>query len=53
MKIAVVTVTEQGDKIAEKLSLSMELDLYSKKRDENFDFKIISKKVKNSRITSV
>jgi cobalt-precorrin 5A hydrolase len=45
MKYAVITFTEQGDKIADILALSFSIDLYSKKKQSNFNFKEISKKV--------
>jgi len=45
MKYAVITFTEKGDQIAEILASSLNIDLYSKKKQINFDFKEISKKV--------
>ena len=45
MKYAVITFTEKGDQIAETLSSSLDIDLYSKKKQSNFDFAKVSKKV--------
>ena len=45
MKYAVITFTEQGDKIAEVLASKFNVDLYSKKKHSDFNFKEISKKV--------
>ena len=48
MKYAVITFTLQGDKIADKLSASFNIDLYSKKRQNDFNFKEVNKKVMES-----
>jgi cobalt-precorrin 5A hydrolase len=48
MKYAVITFTEQGDKIADILASSFDIDLYSKKKQSDFNFKEISKKVMES-----
>jgi len=48
MKYAVITFTEKGDKIAEILALSFNIDLYSKKKQSDFNFMEISKKVMKS-----
>ena len=45
MKYAVITFTEQGDKIADILASNFDIDLYSKKKQSNFNFKEVSKKV--------
>lgn len=45
MKTAVVTFTNQGDLIAEKLNKHMDIHLYSKKQQEDFNFKEVSKKL--------
>lgn len=45
MKYAVITFTKQGDAIAEILASSFDIDLYSKKKQDNFNLKEISKKV--------
>ncbi|GAA0179464.1 cobalt-precorrin 5A hydrolase [Clostridium sediminicola] len=45
MKTAIVTFTNQGDLIAEKLNKHMDIDLYSKKKQEDFNFKEVSKKL--------
>ncbi|MBC8061189.1 MAG: cobalt-precorrin 5A hydrolase [Clostridiaceae bacterium] len=43
MRIAVISVTEQGDSVAEKISLSYSIDLFSKSNTEGFDINSISK----------
>lgn len=48
MEYAVITFTEQGDKIADKLASSFNIDLYSKKKQSDFNFKEVSKKVMES-----
>lgn len=45
MKYAVITFTHKGDQIAEILALTFNIDLYSKKRQSDFNFKEVSKKV--------
>jgi cobalt-precorrin 5A hydrolase len=45
MKYAIITFTEQGDKIAEVLASRFDVDLYSKKKQSGFNFKQVSKKV--------
>ena len=45
MRYAVITFTQQGDKIAEILASSFNIDIYSKKRQSDFNFKEVSKKV--------
>lgn len=45
MKYAVITFTQEGDKIAQILALTLNIDLYSKKNGSNFNFKEVSKKV--------
>ena len=45
MKYAVITFTEKGDQIAEILASSFNIDLYSKKKQIDFNFKEVSKKV--------
>lgn len=45
MKYAVITFTEQGDKIAKALASKFDVDLYSKKKQIDFNFKEVSKKV--------
>jgi len=45
MKYAVITFTQKGDQIAEILGLTLNIDLYSKKKHDNFNFKEVSKKV--------
>ncbi len=45
MKYAVITFTEEGDKIAEILASRFNIDLYSKKKQSDFNFKEVSKKV--------
>lgn len=45
MKYAVITFTEQGDKIAEILASRFNMDLYSKKKQSDFNFKQVSKTV--------
>lgn len=45
MKYAVITFTEQGDKIAEALASKFNVDLFSKKKHSDFNFKEVSKKV--------
>lgn len=48
MKYAVITFTEQGDKIADKLASIFSIDLYSKKKQKDFNFKEVSKKAMES-----
>jgi cobalt-precorrin 5A hydrolase len=48
MKYAVITFTEQGDKIAEILASFFNIDIYSKKKLSDFNFKEISKRVMES-----
>ena len=48
MKYAVITFTQQGDQIAEILASFINIDLYSKKKQKDFNFKEISKKVMES-----
>ncbi len=48
MKYAVITFTEKGDEIAETLASSFDIDLYSKKKQKNFNFTKVSKKVMES-----
>ena len=43
MKTAVISVTKAGDAIADKLSAEMEIDLYSKYRNKDFDINKASK----------
>ncbi|WP_443661173.1 cobalt-precorrin 5A hydrolase [Clostridium sp.] len=45
MKYAVVTFTQNGDQIAEILALSLNIDLYSKKKHSDFEFNLVSKNV--------
>jgi cobalt-precorrin 5A hydrolase len=45
MKYAVITFTHEGDKIAQILALTLDIDLFSKKSGSNFNFKEVSKKV--------
>ena len=45
MKYAVITFTDQGDQIAEFLASRFSVDIYSKKKQSDFNFKEISKKV--------
>lgn len=45
MKYAVITFTEKGDQIADTLASNLDIDLYSKKKQSNFDFAKVSKKV--------
>ncbi|MCB2291818.1 cobalt-precorrin 5A hydrolase [Clostridium sp. CS001] len=45
MKYAVITFTDQGDKIAEVLASKYNVDLYSKKKQSDFNFKEVSRKV--------
>ncbi|MBU3110895.1 cobalt-precorrin 5A hydrolase [Clostridium lacusfryxellense] len=45
MKYAVITFTHDGDKIARILALTLNIDLFSKKSDSDFNFKEVSKKV--------
>ena len=45
MKYAVITFTQEGDKIAQTLALTLNIDLFSKKNGSNFNFKEVSKKV--------
>ncbi len=45
MKYAVITFTHQGDNIAEKLASFLNVDIYSKKKQSDFNFKEVSKKV--------
>jgi len=45
MKYAVITFTEQGDQIAGILASKFNVDLFSKKKQSDFNFKEISKKV--------
>jgi cobalt-precorrin 5A hydrolase len=47
MKTAIVTFTNQGDKIAEKLNKHMDIHLYSKKQQPDFNFKEVAKKLMN------
>lgn len=48
MKYAVVTFTQQGDKIAEILATNLDIDLFSKKKQSDFNFMEVSKKVMES-----
>jgi len=43
MKIAVISVTQQGDSLAEKIMSSYTIDLFSKNNTEGFDINTISK----------
>lgn len=43
MKTAVISVTKQGDTIAEKIKQSLLIDIFSKSKTENFDINVISK----------
>ena len=45
MKYAVITFTEKGDQIAKILASSFNIDLYSKKKQSDFNFKEVSKNV--------
>lgn len=47
MRIAVISVTNAGDKIAEKLKDYFSIDLYSKKKDEKFNLKNTAEIVMN------
>ncbi|MFT5872386.1 MAG: cobalt-precorrin 5A hydrolase [Clostridium sp.] len=48
MKYAVITFTENGDRIAEILASKFDIDLYSKKKQSDFNFAQVSKKVMES-----
>ena len=48
MKYAVITFTQKGDQIAEILALTLNIDVYSKKKQRDFNFKEVSKKVMES-----
>ena len=48
MRYAVITFTQHGDRIADILALSFDIDLYSKKKQSDFNFKEVSKKVMES-----
>jgi len=45
MKYAVITFTQNGDQIAEILGATLDIDLYSKKKDVDFNFKEVNMKV--------
>lgn len=48
MRYAVITFTEQGDKIADILASFFNIDIYSKKKQRDFNFKEVTKKVMES-----
>ena len=48
MKTAVISVTKQGDTIAEKIKQSLLIDVFSKSKTENFDINVISKQCMES-----
>ena len=43
MKIAIISVTDQGDILANQIGISYEVELYSKNKTPGFDINSISK----------
>ena len=48
MKTAVISVTNQGDAIAEKIKEALAIDIFSKNTTESFDINAISKQCMES-----
>lgn len=44
MNIAAITITKNGDLICEKIKKSISIDIFSKEKDDNFNFKEVVKK---------